>query len=351
MAPIHKAAFDGNVADVNRLVGEDIGRLNAPLQWTANVGGRWFAQGTTPLMIAAEKGNDAVVERLLALGVDTLQFLGGYTAADHALSGDHASTLALLLDAGAPVNYCVQWHSGPLVYASQNGYLDCLQLLIARGGGMLQLDATYNGGATVLHLAAVNPAAVKLLLGAGANPDVCDNAGATPLHRATAQRHYPAMKVLLDAGADPTIHDNQGRTPLQLAHNFSGTAILEAALAEPQRARTLLKARALIDAGRTIDKARIDARDKEGLDPAGQRAKAAAAAPVCLRDRIQGGGPLPRVEVPAARRKRFEQATAVLEYALGPREDESEGSSKDMVKELFMELCEQLVPKWNRADV
>lgn len=130
-----------------------------------------------------------------------------------------------------------------------------------------------------------HPTALKLLLGAGANPDIRDNDGEAPLHRATAERYPLSIKALLKAGANPTIRDNQGRTPLQRTLDFTSTALLEAAVAEPQRTRTLLKARAFIDTGRTIDKARTDARDNEGLDRAGQRAKAAAA-PVYLRDRI-----------------------------------------------------------------
>lgn len=39
----------------------------------------------------------------------------------------------------------------------------------------------------------------------------------------------------------------------------------------PQHPRSLIKARALLDAAHAIGQARTDARDKEGLDPAGQQ--------------------------------------------------------------------------------
>lgn len=51
MAPIHRAA-DGDMAELNRLLAEDPGHLNAE-----DGGGR------TPLMYASFGGHDAVVER------------------------------------------------------------------------------------------------------------------------------------------------------------------------------------------------------------------------------------------------------------------------------------------------
>lgn len=69
LEPIHQAALDGDVSALNGLVQEDGTRLNAQVQGQACVDG-WSAQGCTPLILAAYRGRDAVVARLLALGAD-----------------------------------------------------------------------------------------------------------------------------------------------------------------------------------------------------------------------------------------------------------------------------------------
>jgi ankyrin repeat protein len=63
---------------------------------------------------------------------------------------------------------------------------------------------------------------VTLLLSRGANPNVQNNDGMTPLMYATAAENAEIMKLLLDAGADRTIQQNSsnGRTALRIANEF-----------------------------------------------------------------------------------------------------------------------------------
>lgn len=103
------------------------------------------AQGCTPLMLAAFRGHDTVVARLLALKADVgLQSLayGGHFATHWACCGKHASALALLLDAGASFNARTDWSWTPLMKAVSFGATDCVALLIARGGDALDMDTT-----------------------------------------------------------------------------------------------------------------------------------------------------------------------------------------------------------------
>lgn len=50
-----------------------------------------------------------------------------------------------------------------------------------------------------------------------------DDTGFTALHMATGYLHTATMKVLLDYGADPEIMDRQGRSPLGLAEDLRKT--------------------------------------------------------------------------------------------------------------------------------
>ena len=63
---------------------------------------------------------------------------------------------------------------------------------------------------------------VTLLLSRGANPNVQNRDGMTPLMYATASENAEIMKLLLDAGADATIQQNSSnaRTALRIANEF-----------------------------------------------------------------------------------------------------------------------------------
>jgi len=49
---------------------------------------------------------------------------------------------------------------------------------------------------------------------------VLRRAGYTPLHMAVGYSHVGSVKVLLDAGASPDIPDNQGRNVVQLVDSI-----------------------------------------------------------------------------------------------------------------------------------
>ena len=58
---------------------------------------------------------------------------------------------------------------------------------------------------------------VRILLEAGANPNLAGDGGVTALIFASANCYTDIMSMLLEAGADPNLADDDGTTPLDVA--------------------------------------------------------------------------------------------------------------------------------------
>ena len=67
---------------------------------------------------------------------------------------------------------------------------------------------------------------LRLLLVAGADPNISDNFGNTPLHKAADKHNADLTRLLLAFGADPNISDNFGNTPLHRAAQFGTPAVV-----------------------------------------------------------------------------------------------------------------------------
>ena len=135
---------------------------------------RLLAEGATVHPLEAALLDDApTLSALLAQGASAwLKSELGWTALHLAAFGDHTTCIPLLLQAGLPAD------------------------LRARAPG------TYEG-CTPLQLAVASgsEAATQLLLKAGANPSLVDEAGWTPLHHAAHEGNRVIAKALILAGA------------------------------------------------------------------------------------------------------------------------------------------------------
>ncbi|KAL2126985.1 hypothetical protein VTI74DRAFT_11529 [Chaetomium olivicolor] len=132
------------------------------------------------------------------------------------------------------------WH-----IAARYGLTQYLQHLVSREG-VANIDCIDSGGRTPLFHAAEmgHAAAVKLLIEAGANPDLDKDIGLKPLHRAAANNHAEVVAVLLAAGVHPLTEKTRenpglrcgnaprttGHTPLMYACQAGHVAAVDAFL-------------------------------------------------------------------------------------------------------------------------
>src|SRR5262249_9322185 len=115
--------------------------------------------GKTPIVYAAARGFTPVVRRLLAAGVDPKRAYGnGLTALMWAAGyedgfgeRDALDVVALLLDAGAPIDAVDNRGRTALMIASERGHAAVVQALLARGADRSVKD---KAGLRALDLAA-----------------------------------------------------------------------------------------------------------------------------------------------------------------------------------------------------
>jgi len=88
----------------------------------------------------------------------------------------------------------------------------------SRAGGFL-INQKNIGGATAIHIAARtgNIEITKILLANGADVNIADNEGFTPLMRASAANSAPIVDMLLDKNANAEIFNNSGDSAIILA--------------------------------------------------------------------------------------------------------------------------------------
>jgi len=167
-------------------------------------------------------GESEKVERLIAKGVDVdlPDYMGRTPLYMAALYGE-TGIATFLLDNGADIYKSSRWKEAslPLLVAAKNGHLDVVRLLLSRGADVEQTNVS---GRTALHYAcwARCVDTVKYLLENGAAPNMKDKLGNSPLHseyvwEKDANRGYRAVsELLIQHGADVNVTNTHGKTPL-----------------------------------------------------------------------------------------------------------------------------------------
>jgi uncharacterized protein len=226
---IWSAAAAGNLADVQRLVGEDL-RLLDRSETTFSL---------TPLLHAASKGHWEVVRWLVNRGAAlNEQRFGGTTALGLASSRGCTPVVRLLLERGADPTLATDDGETPLIEASTKGYVEIVRCLLDHPNAAATVDHgnRWEGRAALSWACEKGHEGVaRALLEKGADPIRADRCGFTPLIHASMGGHAETVRCLLDhPSAAATINDLfdrcGGNTLLALACEKGHVGVVRALL-------------------------------------------------------------------------------------------------------------------------
>lgn len=163
--------------------------------------------GQTALLFAVQRGDSALAHDLIQRGADI-----NAAALNHdtpwLLAGALGRTgmLAAMLDTGK-VDYAKRNRYGgnALIPACERGHVETVRLLLERS--QIDVDHINNLGWTALLEAVIlsdggprHLEIVRLLLAAGADPNIADKDGVTPLQHARDRRYDAIAALIKDAG-------------------------------------------------------------------------------------------------------------------------------------------------------
>ncbi len=191
------------------------------------------ARASTGLFVAAQEGNYAVVEALLAAGASPLKTDDqGYYALDHALAKDHMNVAELLINALLE-SQSSQGSNIAIVSAATWNKVSTVEFLLEKG-----VDPDSFSGKGWSALACVSwrghSGVCKLLLEHGADPNfICkDSSGTRPLIIAAVAGHVDIVNLLLANGANELLADADGKTARMRALQLGKTNVLSVLKAE-----------------------------------------------------------------------------------------------------------------------
>jgi len=171
------------------------------------------------LIEAAGRGDFATVAALLAQGASVhAADSRGRTALIAAAYGDHVAVGERLIAAGADVNRQDNTQQSAYLIPTADGGLAFLQLTLAHGADVHSTDS-FNGTGLIRAADRGHVEIIQTLLQTDINIDHVNRLGWTALLEAIilgdgGPRHTEVVRLLVAAGADVNLADSQGVTPL-----------------------------------------------------------------------------------------------------------------------------------------
>ena len=196
----------------------------------------WFApyrkSPAAPLYYAALCGFHDLVEQLITKHPQDVNADGGYYVRPlvAAFAGGHFQTADLLRQNGADPDARGRYGLNPLHAAASSGNFKVVRILIEYGP--VDINARDDDGWTPLLWASgrhnfKDGSVLRLLLEHGAEINVQNRVGRTPLHRASFNGALEVVRLLLEHGADVEAKNIVGGTALQEAAERGHDAVVE----------------------------------------------------------------------------------------------------------------------------
>jgi ankyrin repeat protein len=184
------------------------------------------------LIIAAEKGDIESVKSLLKEDVYIhAQDKEGRCALVAAAYKNHLEIVDLLINAGADVNMKDDTIQSAYLIPSLEGYTELLKKMLKAGGDIHSTDSD-NGTGLIRASDRGHVEIIKELLKTDIRVNHVNRMGWTALHEAIicgdgGKRHTEIARLLVDAGADVNLADKDGVTPLGHAKKRGYTDIIK----------------------------------------------------------------------------------------------------------------------------
>ncbi len=161
---------------------------------------------------------------------------GGVTPLIAAAYGNHIEVAQVLVSAGADVNFQDSTRQSAFLIATSEGYLDLLLLTIGAGADVHRTDS-YNGTGLIRAAHHAHVEVIRELLRTDIDVDHVNRLGWTALLEAIilgdgGPRHTEVVRLLAENGADVNLADASGVSPLTHARRrgfAEMVAVLEAA--------------------------------------------------------------------------------------------------------------------------
>jgi len=177
----------------------------------------------TGLHAAAAAGNVAEVERLIAAGANReLRDGNGRTPLHVAAYRKQYDAARVLMKRGANPNALDAQRYDVVTIAAVAEDVPMLKVALEGGTSAKNVTSPYDGTALIAAAHLGHDEVVRVLIAAGAPLDHVNNLGWTALIEAIVlgnggKRHVETLRALVVAGANPNLADGRGTTPLALA--------------------------------------------------------------------------------------------------------------------------------------